>query len=499
MSEVYLHQKLYLACSSGDVKALREVLNAGANPNCNIKRGLNALQKAIECESDEIITLLLEYGAIVEASVLQKAIESDKKYLELLVPNFRSCSDKKLLMGVLQAAINTSDVSLAKMALEQGANASSLLIYDVGNIDSAELLALLIENGLNIHSENNRLLSEWMGSSSMSGGEKWKGTNEELLNFLFDYYMDRPEALKKFDTLKATDKKRLFQIGLFSNNFAMMQFAILIGADKNEALSTVYSQLNANKDGNLGSIYTTIYKNNEAGVVNTDIIKYILDSGVALSKATIARAVQFSYQEVLDAINFKEDLEYGYEMAYRYENDLLRNYFISRGVSIEVQHCVAMKVSAILGDIQSLRKAVHEGAKPQTLGSENLLEIINANQRESLEYLYEAGAVFQESLTEHLHNALNNHSAYESVAFLIEIGFDISSVKNIPPKFKERYGAYSDMWQRRVSNVYEYTLYLVQERYPKLEGKEKESLLNTIAQLSSLPYVVKKSQDGAGS
>ncbi|MBN2816416.1 MAG: hypothetical protein JXQ67_07000 [Campylobacterales bacterium] len=495
MSEAYLHQKLLLACGSGNIVAVKEALDAGANPNFNIKKVLNPLEKAIERDNHEIITLLLEHGAIVKANVLQKAIEKDTKYLEFLLPDFSNCSDKTLLMGVLQAAINSSNVSLAKMVLNQGANPASLLIYDVRNIDSPELLELLIQNGLNIHAENNMLLSEWMGSSSMSGGEKWKDTNEKLLAFLFEYYMQRPEAMKKFESLKSIDKKRLFQIGLFSNNLTMMQFAILIGADKNEALSTVYSQYNANKDGNIGSIYSILYTNNEAGIVNEDIVKYILDSGVEFSKTTIARAVQFSYQEVLDALSCMDDLEYGYEMAYRFDNTALGNYFVKRGVSPEVQSYVAMKVSAITGDIQSLRKAIHEGADVQALASSVIVEILNKNQRETLEYLYDSGVIFEESLSKHLHDALNYHSAYESVAYFIELGFDISGVKNIPPKFKERYRAYSDMWERRVRDVYAYTIYLVKDIYPKLEGKEQERVLNTIAQLSSLPYVIQKSQE----
>ncbi len=55
-------------------------------------------------------------------------------------------------------------------------------------------------------------------------------------------YVDRPDSIEKFNSLRVSDKKRLFLIGLYSNNFTMMKFAIMIGADKNEALNTAHRQ-----------------------------------------------------------------------------------------------------------------------------------------------------------------------------------------------------------------------------------------------------------------
>lgn len=489
-----LHRKLIEACQNGNVDDVKEWLSQGAEVNFNIKMPLNALDTAIEIDNYEIIHLLLEHGAIVKEYVLQKAIEKDKNYLHLLVPNFRACTDKSLLMGTLQAAINIDDLDLAKQAIHQGAKPESLFLYAVRNINNTQILQLLLENSFNIHAEKNMLLSEWMGSSEISGGDNWKPAKDDLLVFIFEYYLEKPKSIEKFKSLRVADKKHLFLNGLYSNNLKIMKFALMIGADENEALNTAHRQYNAYKKGDIGSIYSLLYKNNQSGKVDYEIIKYILNSNIEFNKTTISRAVYFNYTDVLNALSDMHDLEYGYEMAYKYENNNLQDYFIQRAVSYEAQIFAKMKVSAIKGDIKELRKAIHDGANLEALDADVIAEVINENKVESLKCLYDAGMLFDTSLNKYLDKAMSQHKAYETISYLVEQGLDITYVRNLPREYKKKYPAIADMQEKRFSDIFDYTIYLVKEVHPNVDVKKKEKILKIIAELSSLPYVVKRSQ-----
>lgn len=489
-----LHAKLMEACQNENIDDVKRWLEHGAEPNFNIKVPINVLAEAIKRDNHKIINLLLKHGAIVKEFVLQKAIEKDKNYLHLLIPNFATCKDESLLMGVLQASINIDDFDLAKLAIHQGAKPESLFVNVGREISSTEMLQLLVENGFNIHAENNTLLTEWMGSSPMAGGESWEPLKENLLTFIFDYYLEKPKSIKKFNSLRLLDKNRLFLIGLYSNNIKMMKFALMIGADKNEALNAAHRQYHAYKKGDIGTIYALMYKNNENGKVDYEIIEYLLNSNIKFDKITISRAVCFKHSDVLNALSFPHDLEYGYEMAYKYEDNDLCDYFINRGVSYEVQRFAKMKVAALKGNISELRRALHDGANVEALDINIIVEIINENQVESLICLYESGLLLDTALNIFLDKAMNIHKAYESISYLIELGLDITNIKKIPREYKKRYPSFFDMWEKRFTNIFDYTLYLVKEVHPTLDGKEKEELLKKIAELSSLPYIIKRSR-----
>ncbi|CAA6801654.1 MAG: Unknown protein [uncultured Sulfurovum sp.] len=494
MTEAYLHKKLIEACENGNVYDVKQWLGSGAEPNFNLNIPINALNIAIQIDNHPIIELLLAHGAIVKEFVLQKAIEKDKHYLQILIPNFKDCKDEGLLMGVLQAAINISDLALAKQAIEQGAKPQSLFVSATQNMRSTKILQLLIENGFNIHAENNMLLSKWMGSSPMDGSGNWKPTKNNLLEFLFDYYLEKPKSIENFKSLRLPDKKRLFLIGLYNNNLNIMKFALMIGADKNEALNSAHRQYNAYKEGDVGSIYALMYKNNMSGKVDYQIIEYLLNSNIKFNKITISRAVCFKYIEILNALSHMPDLVYAYETAYKYENDDLCQYCIERGVSKEAQHFAKMKISAIKGDMKALRQAVHDGADVKMLSIDIIVEIINENQVKSLKYLYDAGLLLDTSLHTYLNQIMNSHKAYDTLSYLIELGLDITRVKHMPLEYKIKYPVFADMWEKRFTNIFDYTIYLVKDVLPTLEGKKKEALLKTIAELSSLPYVIKRSQ-----
>lgn len=479
MTPSLLHEKLIEACEDGNVDDAKQWLAAGADPNYNIKRPANALDKAVQTDNRDMIDLLLEHGAIVKEFVLQKAIERDKNYLHLLVPDFSACTDERLLLGVLLAAINLDDVALAKQAIDQGAKPGSLFLSSIRDLGSTEILQLLIENGFNIHADNNMILTEWMGTSEIGWWGKRRPEKHDLLTFISGYYLEKPGAIEKFASLYPPDKLRLFRMGLDSNNLTMMKFAFVIGANENEALNS--------------ALYRHYANNNEhAGY---EIIVYILNADIAFKKVTISNAVCFEYTEVLHALKHHHDLEYGYEMAYKYENDDLCEFFARRGVSKEARSYAKMKISAIKGNLRAMRQAVNEGADLDLLDTDVLVEVINENQVDSLKYLHDAGVLLGASLNQHLDSALNQHKAFDAVTYLIELGLDITSVKNIPPAYKKRYPAFADMWEKNFTDIFAYTMYLAQEVHPKTDGRKKEQILKRIAALSSLPYVIKMSKE----
>jgi len=479
MTEAQLHAKLMQSCQDGNVEGVKEWLNQGAEPNYNIKAPLNALYSAIEIDNHEIIALLLEHGAIVKDVVLQQAIEKNREYLHILISNFKACKDESLLISVLQAAMNINDFALAQQAVQQGAKPTSLFSYAIKDFGSKEIVQLLIENGFDIHAQNNILLSEWMGTCLIGDWRRKRPLRGDLLVFICDYYFQKPNSIEKFESLRTKDKAHIFRSGLLSDNITMMKFALMIGAEKNEALNS--------------ALYR--YYQNKQVKMSYEIIEYILNSNMAFTKVTIANAVCFKYRDVLETLSEKDDLEYAYEMAYKYENSDLCDYFSNSGVSPESQNFSRMKISAIKGDTKELHKAINSGANLEKVDTEIIAEVIKENQVESLQSLYDAGLSLDSSLNKYLNEAMHQYKAYESISYLIELGLDITSVKNLPREYKNRYPAIADMREKRFSNIFDYTIYLVREVHPKSEAKEKEKVLQRIAELSSLPYVIKMSKE----
>lgn len=481
MTAAQLHRRLIQACENAKIDEVRYYLDAGADVNFEIKSAINALSSAIHSNEIEIVTLLLEQGAIVKEVVLQKAIEKNKAYLSLLVPNFAACQDERLLMGVLQAAINTADLALAKQAIEQGAKAHLLLLSDIRDLACAETLGLLLENGFNIHANANKIFSQWMGESPSGGWRTSRPPKMEILSFVSGYYLDKAKELEKLKT-SIQDTTRLFRLGLNSNDLNIMKLAVLIGVNKNEALN---------------SVLHTYYADNDKEV-DFRIIEYLLNSNIEFTKTMISNAVCFRYTELLYALRHQQDLAYAYEMSYHYKKSDLCDYFISQGLSEEAQRVAKMKVSALKGDLKALRKTVNEGADVSRLETDVIVAILNANQVASLKYLADSGLVFDGSLNQYLNHALNYHKAYEAVSYLVERGLDITAIKTIPLEYQYQYPAFADMWKKRFTDIFNYTMYLAKEVYPKAEEKEKEEVLKTIAAFSALPYVVKKSQEASG-
>ena len=493
MTPSYLHENLMQACEDANLDEVKRWLALGADVNFNIHLPKNALDTAVQTGNDQIINLLLESDAIIKEYVLQKAIEKDKKYLHLLIPNFEACKDEKLLTGMLLAAINIGDLDLAKLAIEQGVKPASLFVYAILTIASVEILQLLIENGFNIHADTNKILTKWMGSSPINSHGEKSTKRDDLLQFIIEYYLERPNSIEGFKSWNQSDKSRLFRMGLDTNNLNMMKFAVLTGVNKNESLNSVLNRYYS-KTQDTNTTESTILENPKDLNVNSEIIEYILNSNIIFNKVIIANAVCFNYTEVLNALSHMDDLEYAYEIAYSYENEVLQNYFINKGVSIQAQHFTKMKVSATKGNLKDLRQAVNNGANLDVLGTDVIVEIINENHVEILKYLHASGTEFNGSYNEHLNKAMNAHHAYESISYLIELGLDITSIGNLPLDYRAKYPSFSDMWGKKIRNIFNYTVYLATEVYPRQEGKKKEEVLKKIAEFSTLPYVIKMSE-----
>ena len=482
MTPSYLHENLIQACENGNFDEVKRWLALGADVNLNIHLPKNALDMAVQTGNHQIINLLLEHNASIKEYVLQKAIEKDKKYLHLLIPNFEACKDKKLLTGMLLAAINIGDLDLAKLAIEQGVKPASLFVYTILTIASVEILQLLIENGFNIHADKNKILTKWMDSSPINSHTEKSNKRHDLLQFIIEYYLERPNSVEGFKSWNQSDNSRLFRMGLETNNLNMMKFSVLIGVNKNESLNSVLS------------LYYSKTQDHKNVNVNYEIIEYILNSNIIFNKLIIANAVCFNYTKILSVLSHMDDLEYAYEIAYSYENDALQKYFINKGVSIQAQHFTKMKVSATKGNLKDLRQAVTNGANLDVLGTDVIVEIINENHVEILKYLHASGTEFDQSYNKHLHKAMNAHHAYESISYLIELGLDITSIGNLPLDYRAKHPSFSHMWEKKCRNIFNYTIYLVTEVYPKREGKIKEDVLKKIAEFSALPYVIKMSE-----
>lgn len=476
-----LYNRLIVACENEDVQDVKEALEAGADPNFDIKSPLNPLFLAIQKDNHKIIKLLLEHNAIIKEFVIQKAIEKNRDYFALLIPNFSTCKEQGVLVGILRAAINRNDFALAKEALSQGAAVENLALHDIETLESTQILELLIQNGLDIHTKKNMLLTIWLGSSLIGEIGHGKKAKHHLLSFLCEHYLEDRNALEKFSSLREVNKIYLFREGLGRDNLKMMQFALLIGADKNSALSSA-----------LNRYYK---KDAEDTQVAHETVLYILNSNILFSKITLTNAVFFNHTDVLNAITRKEDLEYAYEMAYHYEKEELCQYFIDKGLSSDAQNLAKLRVCAKKGDVKELRGALAAGADIKALDRETLVEIIYKNQVHALRLLCEAGVVIDSSFNSSLDEAMSRHKAFESVSFLIEQGLDITAIKNLPQEYKKEYPAFADMRERRFKNIFDYTIYLARDLHPTLEGKEKEEILKRVAQLSRLPYVMQMSQE----
>jgi len=275
------------ACENGNLDEVKQWLSQGADVNFNINSPKNALDIAVHSDNHQIIKLLLEHEVIIKEYVLQKAIERDKNYLQILVPDFTRCKEKSLLTGTLLAAINIGDISLARQAIEQGAKPASLFLYAILNIASAEILQLLIENNFNIHADTNSILTKWMGSSAISDWGEAKHARPDLLAFITEYYLDKPSSLEKFYSWNPSDKSRLFRMGLDINNLNMMKFAVLTGVNKNESLNSALNRYYLKKQGNSNS-QSTIIQNDKDAQVNYEIIEYIIASKIVFNDSCFA-------------------------------------------------------------------------------------------------------------------------------------------------------------------------------------------------------------------
>ena len=377
----------------------------------------------------------------------------------------------------LMQACEVGDVTTVKECLAKGAKVTPIFKYTLFKLESTEILQLLLEGGFNIYADVNEIVSYWMG-----GWEDSRATNFTLLDFFCSYYLEQADALQRFSTL-ILNKSLLFRLGLDENSINIMKFAVLIGAPKSAVLFSALNRYYANN---------SMYKK-----VDYTIIDYLLSLDIKLSKDNIAGAICLGYVEVIETLQDMDDLEYGYEIAYMYSKEEICDYFVGRRVSKEAQNLAKMKISAIRGDVKTLRKSVNDGAELARLDEVSLIEIIKQNRVEVLEYLYASGFVFPQSLQEHFDAFMHEYEAYDALSYLVSLGFNLTTLKSLPREYKKHSPAFADMFARGYCDVFDYTLYLAQELYPSAEQSQKELLLQRVAELSTLPYVRKKSEERA--
>jgi hypothetical protein len=379
-------------------------------------------------------------------------------------------------------ACEDGNVKEVKRSLADGVKPTSLLKYAICDLESVDILQLLLENGFDIHTDANKIFNQWMGLPVSGTRRLHKPAKIKILSFISGYYLDKPKEIEKLSS-SVLQKSLLFRIGLDTNNLNIMKFAVLIGVNKNEALNSALNRYYAYKAG-------TTKKQ-----LDHDMIEYLLDSDVTFSQDTITNAVFFDYSELLDALKSEDDLASGYEVAYTHAKNEMQEYFIKKGLSKEKQNFVKMKVSTIKGDMQELHKVISSGADVNELEKDVIVQIINLNQVEVLKYLHKAGLILDISLHEHLNDAMLEHHAYDTISYLIEQGFDISYLTKLHIDYKKSYPIFADMWEKGFCDIFDYTIYLAREVHPKLEGKEKDNVLKTLAEFSTLPYVLKRSEE----
>ena len=163
------HPPLFQVIADGDIAALREMLDAGADPNQQVKGGWTPLMEAVVHERGDVLNVLLEYGADTELKI--KDIKKAKIFLHIVDPeDCKLCKENAAaaksasLIGYYNEYIRKElpvgfgcficngffTEQLAQSRVFNGMTALALAVY-AGHIDIA---ATLLNNGADIHVKN---------------------------------------------------------------------------------------------------------------------------------------------------------------------------------------------------------------------------------------------------------------------------------------------------------------------------------------------------------
>ena len=137
---------MYAACEKGYLEAVELLLRSGADPSYQSER---ALLVACSLGEDKIVSLLLDYGADVNAflggqttaliSAIERSRKDSKSMVQLLLGrgadvNIRVPDARPHSVSALSAARWTGNVDIARVLLENGAD---------GNAESGDVRAFL--------------------------------------------------------------------------------------------------------------------------------------------------------------------------------------------------------------------------------------------------------------------------------------------------------------------------------------------------------------------
>ena len=159
---------LYLACSRGLWKAVKSLLEAGADPNADCDKSCTCLIAAAQHGYNDALILLVEYGASLEA-------QSSRSFTALFAAAIRGHVETVEILLNAGANIDSRD--------SYGATAIMAIVKDTGKINllhpskrrGVQMLSLLCERGADISLRDHR------GKTALHWASQAKGVDKETM------------------------------------------------------------------------------------------------------------------------------------------------------------------------------------------------------------------------------------------------------------------------------------------------------------------------------
>lgn len=159
---------LYFACSRGLWKAVKSLLEAGANPNANCDESCTCLIAAAQHGYNDALILLVEYGASLEA-------RSSRSFTALFAAAIRGHLETVEILLNAGANIDSRD--------SYGATAIMAIVKDTGKTSlphhskrhRVEMLSLLCERGTDVSLQDHR------GKTALHWASQAKGVDKETM------------------------------------------------------------------------------------------------------------------------------------------------------------------------------------------------------------------------------------------------------------------------------------------------------------------------------
>ncbi len=217
MEQFNLNEDLYRACRELRLEKVKELLQLGADANYDTGRNYSCLNLAVLGEADEIVDLLVEYGANVNKvdseydgrTVLFSAVTSSASITKMLL-------ERGAELHVVDAHGNTplhvaageGKVDVVELLLDQGvevnqrnsAGATALHWVAADSHDLSEVAGVLIKHGANVNAKNDRGYTPLTHSERLDGNIETKNVIEKA------YIMNEKRLLER--TLKESSSSR---------------------------------------------------------------------------------------------------------------------------------------------------------------------------------------------------------------------------------------------------------------------------------------------------